>query len=62
MSFIATWLKTVMHNFQRAFFSQLFFIQSLVRTVYGWLATLWTEPKMGRETREETEGVSKTLR
>ncbi len=36
-TFLSLWLHTVMHNFPLAFFSQLFFIQPLVRTVFGLL-------------------------
>ena len=43
VGFLAVWLKTVMHNFPLAFFSQLFFIQPFVRTVYGQLEKLWTK-------------------
>ncbi|MCD8329261.1 MAG: hypothetical protein LUC27_01005 [Lachnospiraceae bacterium] len=34
---LANWLKLVCFNFPFAFFSQLFFIQPLVRTVFGFL-------------------------
>lgn len=34
-AFIALWLRTIMHNLPLAFFSQLFFIQPFVRTVFG---------------------------
>lgn len=34
-SFSSLWLHTIMHNFPLAFFSQLFFIQPLVRTIFG---------------------------
>ncbi|MET0017790.1 DUF2798 domain-containing protein [Oscillibacter sp.] len=34
-SFLSLFLHTVMHNFPLAFFSQLFFIQPLVRTIFG---------------------------
>jgi len=36
-SFISLWLHTIMHNFPLAFFSQLFFIQPFVRTIFGLL-------------------------
>lgn len=39
--FLAAWLKTVMHNFPLALFSQVFFIQPLVRAIYGQLSRLW---------------------
>ena len=34
---LANWLKLVCFNFPFAFFSQLFFIQPLIRTVFGFL-------------------------
>lgn len=34
---LANWLKLVCYNFPFAFFSQLFFIQPLIRTVFKWL-------------------------
>ena len=34
-AFIALWLRTIMHNFSLALFSQLFFIQPFVRTIFG---------------------------
>lgn len=34
MSFIAAWLKLVCFNFPFAFFTQLFFIQPLIRTLF----------------------------
>lgn len=37
ITFIANWLKLVCFNFPFAFFSQLFFIQPLVRTVFKFL-------------------------
>lgn len=40
--FLSAWLHTVMHNFPLAYFSQLFFIQPLVRLLYGLLARCWT--------------------
>lgn len=36
-SLLAGWLKLVCFNFPFAFFSQLFFIQPLVRTLFRWL-------------------------
>ncbi|MBP7402097.1 MAG: hypothetical protein KBA30_05715, partial [Clostridia bacterium] len=36
-AFISIWLHTIMHNFPLALFSQLFFIQPLVRTIFGFL-------------------------
>lgn len=52
--FLALWLKTIMHNFPLAFFSQLFLIQPLVRTLYGWLAKRWTTADTSVETAENT--------
>jgi hypothetical protein len=33
--FMAAWLQKIVHNFPFAFFSQLFFIQPLVRVLFG---------------------------
>lgn len=38
--FCATWLRTVMHNFPLAFFSQIFFILPAVRKIFGWIMRL----------------------
>lgn len=35
VEFLANWLQHVAHNFPFAFFSQLFFIQPLVRVLFG---------------------------
>ena len=37
LTLLANWLKLVCFNFPLAFFSQLFFIQPLIRTVFKWL-------------------------
>lgn len=37
LTLLANWLKLVCFNFPFAFFSQLFFIQPLIRTVFKWL-------------------------
>ena len=37
VTLLANWLKLVCFNFPFAFFSQLFFIQPLVRTLFKWL-------------------------
>ena len=37
LTLLANWLKLVCFNFPFAFFTQLFFIQPLVRTVFGFL-------------------------
>ncbi len=36
-TFLANWLELVCYNFPFAFFSQLFFIQPLIRTVFKYL-------------------------
>lgn len=43
LKFIAEWLKLVCFNFPFAFFSQLFFIQPLVRQIFKWL--FYRKPK-----------------
>lgn len=40
---LANWLKLVCFNFPFAFFSQLFFIQPLIRTVFKWIFCRNTE-------------------
>lgn len=40
---LANWLKLVCFNFPFAFFSQLFFIQPLIRTVFKWVFCRNTE-------------------
>lgn len=40
---LANWLKLVCFNFPFAFFSQLFFIQPLIRTVFKWIFCRSTE-------------------
>lgn len=37
MTLLANWLKLVCFNFPFAFFTQLFFIQPLIRTIFKWL-------------------------
>lgn len=37
LTLLANWLKLVCFNFPFAYFSQLFFIQPLIRTVFKWL-------------------------
>jgi len=37
VTLIANWLKLVCFNFPFAFFTQLFFIQPLIRTVFKWI-------------------------
>lgn len=57
VGFLAAWLKTVMHNFPLAFFSQLFFIQPFVRLVYRQLEKLWTRPAPCAERPSDTGAV-----
>ena len=37
LTLLANWLKLICFNFPFAFFSQLFFIQPLIRTVFKWI-------------------------
>ncbi|MDD3995685.1 MAG: hypothetical protein PHC42_03195, partial [Bacilli bacterium] len=37
LTLLANWLKLVCFNFPFAYFSQLFFIQPLIRTVFKWI-------------------------
>ena len=45
LTLLANWLKLVCYNFPFAFFSQLFFIQPLIRTVFKMLFCRNTAPK-----------------
>jgi hypothetical protein len=50
---LANWVKLVCFNFPFAYFSQLFFIQPLIRTVFGWL--------FGRVNAQESEPVPEVM-
>ena len=62
MGFLATWLKTIMHNFPLAFFSQLFFIQPFVRLVYRQLEKLWNRPSACSDRPSDASAAPETLR
>lgn len=49
LTLLANWIRLVCLNFPFAFFSQIFFIQPLIRTVFKFLFV--------RQTEEETEAV-----
>jgi hypothetical protein len=53
LTLLANWLKLVCFNLPFAFFSQLFFIQPLIRTVFGLLF-----PEKAVEEEKETAGIS----
>lgn len=60
--FLAAWLKTIMHNFPLAFFSQLFFIQPFVRAVYRQLEKLWTRPEPCADMPSDTSATPEVPR
>lgn len=52
---LANWLKLVCFNFPFAFFSQLFFIQPLIRTVFKWIFCRNTEYEEKEDMQAEIE-------
>ena len=52
---LADWLKLVCFNFPFAFFTQLFFIQPLVRTIFK---TLFAKDIKSRKNHEEKEKIT----
>ena len=55
--FLAEWLKLICFNFPFAFFSQLFFIQPLVRTIFKFVFRKELKKRAQEEKRKEAQGI-----